>query len=78
VCGRVLILAGSGGHTGYAYALAPVLHEKVSLFFLVPEANVLSERGPRKFGEVDSLIESQSPKVLRATKKSLKVLKDVE
>jgi len=75
--GHVLILAGDGDHMGYACALAPVLHEKVPLFFLVPEENVLSERGPREFGEVDSLIESKGPRVLPSTKKSLKVLKNV-
>jgi len=35
----VLVLAGGGGHTGYAYALAQALHEKVSLSFLVPEGD---------------------------------------
>ena len=60
--GRVLILAGGGGHTGYAYALAEALHGKVSLSFLVPEGDTLSERRVRKFGEVDSLIEPRNPK----------------
>jgi hypothetical protein len=78
VHGRVLILAGCGEHTGYTYALAQARHEKVPLSFLAPEADILRERRPRKFGEVDSLIESQGPKTLRTTKKSLKVLKDVE
>ena len=61
VHGRVLILAGGGGHTGYAYALAQALHEKVSLSFLVPEGDVLSERRLRKFGEVDFLIKPRGP-----------------
>ncbi len=60
--GRVLILAGGGGHTGYAYALAQVLNEKVSLSFLVPDGDTLSERRLREFGEVGSLIEPRSPK----------------
>jgi len=34
VQGRVLVLAGGRRHTGYAYALAQVLHEKTSLSFL--------------------------------------------
>ena len=76
--GHVLILAGGGGYTGYVCALAPVFHEKVSLFFLVPEANVVRERRARRFGGVDSLVESQGPKTLCTTKKSLKALKDVE
>jgi UDP-N-acetylglucosamine--N-acetylmuramyl-(pentapeptide) pyrophosphoryl-undecaprenol N-acetylglucosamine transferase len=62
VYGRVLILAGGGGHTGYAYALAQALHGKVSLSFLVPEGDTLSERRVREFGEVDSLIKPRSPK----------------
>jgi UDP-N-acetylglucosamine:LPS N-acetylglucosamine transferase len=76
--GRVLILAGCGGHISYAYVLAQALNEKVPFSFLVPEADILREGRPRKFGEVDYLIESQGPKTLRTTKKSLKVLKDVE
>ena len=60
--GRVLILAGGGGHTGYSYALAQALHEKVSLSFLVPEGDTLSERRLRKFGEVGFLIQPRGPK----------------
>jgi len=78
VHGRVLILVGCGGHTSYAYALAKALHEKVPLSFLVPEADVLPTGRPREFGEVHSLIKFRGPKTLRTTKKSLKVLKDVE
>jgi len=62
VHGRVLILAGGGGHTGYAYALAQALHGKVSLSFLVPEGDTLSERRLRKFGEVSYLIQPRDPK----------------
>ena len=60
--GRVLILAGGGGHTGYAYALAQALHKRVSLFFLVPEGDELSERRLSKFGEVHFLIKPRGPK----------------
>ena len=60
--GRVLILAGGGGHTGIAYALAQALHEKVSLSFLVPEGDVLSERRLSKFGKVQLLIKPRGPK----------------
>jgi len=67
--GRVMILAGGGGHTGYVCALAQVLHEKVSFSFLVSEGDVLSERKLRKFGEVDLLIEPRSAKTSRVTKK---------
>jgi len=60
--GRVLILAGGGGHTGYAYALAQTLHDKVSLSFLVPKGDTLSERRLSRFGKVDFLIKPRGPK----------------
>ncbi|MFB0567634.1 MAG: glycosyltransferase [Candidatus Bathyarchaeia archaeon] len=59
---RVLILAGGGGHTGYAYALAQALHGKVSLSFLAPEGDTLSERRLSKFGNIDFLIKPRGPK----------------
>jgi len=62
VQGRVLILAGGGGHTGYAYALAQALHGKVFLFFLAPEGDALSERRLSKFGKVQFLIKPRGPK----------------
>jgi len=61
VLGRVLILAGGGGHTGYACALAQALHERVSLSFLAPEGDFLSERRLSKFGEVEFLIKPRGP-----------------
>jgi len=61
VQGRVLILAGGGGHTGYAYALAQALHKKVPLFFLAPEGDTLSERRLSKFGKVKFLIKARGP-----------------
>lgn len=59
---RVLILAGGGGHTGYAYALAQALQKEASLFFLVPDGDVLSERRLSRFGEVRFLIKPRGPK----------------
>jgi len=59
---HLLILAAGGGHTGYAYALAEALHPKVSLFFLVPEGDILSERRLSKFGKVEFLIKPRGPK----------------
>ena len=59
---RVLILAGGGGHTGYAYALAQSLHGKASLSFLAPEGDSLSERRLAEFGEVDFLLKARGPK----------------
>jgi len=59
---RVLILAGGGGHTGYAYALAQALHERgASLSFLAPEGDTLSERKLQKFGKVKFLVKPRGP-----------------
>ncbi len=60
--GRVLILAGGGGHTGYAHALAQALYGKVSLSFLAPTGDILSERRLSKFGKVDFLAKPREPK----------------
>ena len=59
--GQALILAGGGGHTGYAYALAQALHGKVPMTFLVPEGDQLSERKLQKFGSVRFLIKARGP-----------------
>jgi len=60
--GRVLILAGGGGHTGIAYALAQTLRKKVSLSFLAPKGDTLSERRLSKFGKVELLLKPRGPK----------------
>jgi UDP-N-acetylglucosamine:LPS N-acetylglucosamine transferase len=57
-----LILAGGGGHTGIAYALAQVLHNKVFLSFLAPEGDTLSERRLSRFGKVQFLVKPRGPK----------------
>jgi UDP-N-acetylglucosamine--N-acetylmuramyl-(pentapeptide) pyrophosphoryl-undecaprenol N-acetylglucosamine transferase len=62
VYGRVLILVGGGGHSGYAYALAQALHKKMFLAFLVPDGDTLSERRLSKFGNVKFLIKPRGPK----------------
>ncbi|MCS7120854.1 MAG: glycosyltransferase [Nitrososphaerota archaeon] len=59
---EVLILAGGGGHTGYAYALAQALYGKVSLSFLVPEGDRLSEARMGRFGIVGKLVKARGPK----------------
>jgi len=60
---HVLILAGGGGHTGYAYSLAQALCEKgVSLSFLVPKGDMLSTKKLEKFGKVNFLIKPRGPK----------------
>lgn len=58
----VLILAGGGGHTGYAYALAQALHGKVRLSFLVPEGDSLSKERLSKFGNVEFFVKPRHPK----------------
>lgn len=59
---NILLLAGGGGHTGYAYALAQNLYGKASLHFLVPEGDVLSQKRLRKFGRVGFLLKSRGAK----------------
>ncbi|HDQ06206.1 MAG TPA: polysaccharide biosynthesis protein [Candidatus Bathyarchaeota archaeon] len=50
---RILILAGGGGHTGFAYALAQRLKDNASLLFLIPEGDKLSYERLSGFGNVD-------------------------
>lgn len=59
--GRALILAGGGGHTGYAFALAQALQGEVSLSFLVPEGDTLSEKRLSRLGEVGFLVKPRGP-----------------
>lgn len=59
---RVLILAGGGGHTGFAYALAQRLEDKASMLFLIPEGDTLSHKRLSKFGNVDYLLKSRGAK----------------
>jgi len=59
---HILILAGGGGHTGEAYALAQKLHDKAKLSFLVPEGDTISKAKLSRFGKVDTLILPRGPK----------------
>jgi len=59
---KVLISAGGGGHTGYGYALAQRLYDKVSLRFLVPEGDVLSQERLSRFGNVEFLLKPRGAK----------------
>ncbi len=80
---EILILAGGGGHTGYAYALAQTLVDEASLSFLVPEGDRLSEERLKKFGTVDFLIKPRGPKTpahefaVRLAKSGLKSFRKV-
>lgn len=59
---NVLILAGGGGHTGYAFALAQALHKKVKLSFLTPDGDSLSKNRLSKFGSVEFFVKPRHPK----------------
>jgi UDP-N-acetylglucosamine--N-acetylmuramyl-(pentapeptide) pyrophosphoryl-undecaprenol N-acetylglucosamine transferase len=59
---HVLILAGGGGHTGFAYALAQRLKNKTSVSFLIPEGDTSSYKRLSKFGEVDYLLKPRGAK----------------
>ena len=59
---HVLILAGGGGHTGFAYALAQRLQNKAALHFLVPEEDTSSHRRLSRFGKVDHLLKPRGAK----------------
>ena len=48
-------MAGGGGHTGFAFALAQRLQNDVSLSFLIPEGDQLSQKRLTKFGKVDHM-----------------------
>jgi len=58
---KVLILAGGGGHTGYAHTLAQELESSVELSFFVPEDDPLSRIRLEPFGKVQSLIKPRHP-----------------
>lgn len=59
---NILILAGGGGHTGFAYSLAQRLEKKANLVFLVPYGDTLSYKRLIRFGEVNYLLKSRGPK----------------
>jgi UDP-N-acetylglucosamine--N-acetylmuramyl-(pentapeptide) pyrophosphoryl-undecaprenol N-acetylglucosamine transferase len=58
---RVLILAGGGGHTGYARILAEALSGKAQLLFLAPDDEPISVQRLAPFGEVDTLTKPRHP-----------------
>ena len=59
---RILILAGGGGHTGFAYALAQRLKDRASMLFLIPEGDNLSHERLSKFGKVEHLMKPRGAK----------------
>ena len=59
---HVLMLAGGGGHTGFAYALAQRLKGRASIAFLIPEEDKLSQERLSKFGKVEHLMKPRGAK----------------
>ncbi|KON29270.1 hypothetical protein AC482_06975 [miscellaneous Crenarchaeota group-15 archaeon DG-45] len=57
----VMILAGGGGHTGYARILAEALSGRAELSFLVPDADPLSLVRLEPFGPVGTLTKPRHP-----------------
>lgn len=60
--GSVLLLAGGGGHTGYAVALAEELKSQVELRFLAPEDDLLSIARLQIYGKVETLVKPRHPR----------------
>ena len=58
---KILILAGGGGHTGYARIIAQYLFGRAELHFLVPEDDPLSKNLLDQFGSVRTLIKPRHP-----------------
>jgi len=58
----VILLAGGGGHTAYAFALAQNLTKKCNLKIIVPEGDELSFQRLSKFGPVETLLKPRGPK----------------
>lgn len=56
-----LILAGGGGHTSIALAIAQILLGKVDMSFLVPEKDWLSKKILTKYGKVEHIAKLRDP-----------------
>lgn len=59
---EIILLAGGGGHTAYAFALAQNLTKKCKLKIIVPEGDELSFKRLSKFGPVETLLKPRGPK----------------
>ncbi len=59
---KVLILAGGGGHTSIALALAQALQGKTEISFLIPKGDTLSRDILGPYGRVDELIKGRFPR----------------
>jgi UDP-N-acetylglucosamine:LPS N-acetylglucosamine transferase len=58
----IILLAGGGGHTAYAFALAQNLSKKCNLKIIVPEGDDLTLKRMSKYGDVQTLIKPRGPK----------------
>lgn len=58
---RILILAGGGGHTGYARILAEALSDRAKLLFLAPDDEPISVKRLSTFGEVQTATKPRHP-----------------
>jgi UDP-N-acetylglucosamine--N-acetylmuramyl-(pentapeptide) pyrophosphoryl-undecaprenol N-acetylglucosamine transferase len=59
---KILILAGGGGHTSIALALAQALKGKAETSFLIPDDDLLSWELLSPYGAVEKLIKGRYPK----------------
>ena len=59
---RIILLAGGGGHTGYAYAIAQFLDGKCDMEIIVPEGDQLSLNRLQKFGSIRTLVKPRGPR----------------
>jgi UDP-N-acetylglucosamine--N-acetylmuramyl-(pentapeptide) pyrophosphoryl-undecaprenol N-acetylglucosamine transferase len=57
----ILILAGGGGHTSIAIALAQQLYRKTEVSFLIPRSDWLSEKLLGGYGETHHLTKARGP-----------------
>ena len=58
---KVLILAGGGGHTGYAWIIAEELQGKAELTFLAPDDEPIGVKRLSPFGKVRTLTKPRHP-----------------
>jgi len=61
---KILLLAGGGGHTGYAYSLSQYLKESFELSYYIPEGDYLSEKRLRQFldfGDIKFIAKGRDP-----------------
>ena len=58
---KVMILAGGGGHTGYARILAQELHGQAELSFLAPDDDPVSISILEPYGTIETLIKPRHP-----------------